>query len=39
MDTYTSQWIQNYNEWAKAILEIIMEKDKVFSHEYKSIDE
>ena len=39
MDTYTSQWIQNYNEWAKAILEIIMEKDKVFSHEYKPIDE
>src|SRR5688572_10163550 len=30
MDSYASQWIQNYNEWAKAILEITSEKDKIF---------
>jgi len=36
MDSYASQWIQDYNDWAKAILEIISEKDKVFGIEYKN---
>jgi hypothetical protein len=34
MDSYTSQWIQDYNQWAKAILEVVIEKDKLFSKEY-----
>jgi hypothetical protein len=34
MDSYTSQWIQDYNQWAKAILEVIIEKDKLYSKEY-----
>ncbi|HEY0462116.1 MAG TPA: hypothetical protein VGC97_23480 [Pyrinomonadaceae bacterium] len=39
MDSYASQWIQDYNEWAKAISEIILEKDKIFGSEYKAINE
>lgn len=36
MDSYASQWIKDYNDWAKAISEIIAEKDKVFASEYKA---
>lgn len=36
MDSYASQWIKDYNDWAKAISEIIVEKDKIFANEYKN---
>ena len=36
MDSYASQWIEDYNEWAKAISEIIAEKDKVFGNEQQA---
>jgi hypothetical protein len=39
MNSYASQWIQGYNEWAKSISEIISEKDKVFGNEYKPTDD
>ena len=39
MNSYTSQWIRSYKIWAKAILEIISQKDKVFGSEYKSIND
>ena len=36
MKEYLEDFIKNYGEWSKAILEIIEEKDKVFAHEYKA---
>lgn len=35
MNSYASQWIEDYNDWAEAILKIVEEKDRVYAHEYK----
>jgi hypothetical protein len=39
LDTYTSQWIQDYEKWSKAISEIILEKDNLFGSEYNPNNE